>query len=200
MEKYLLNNGNRLVITHDEDPSDPRERSNIWKMRVQEHRHYTFPKEMDYDLDDDKDRAILEKHYHVFMLDCFIHSTVHFSLSWAGMQCRFDTANNIWYIAVPKEMNSYDQRAWAMSTNQDKWTKRIYTEKEAMDVAEDELKIYNQYTNWEVYIWIIEQPVVWTSEHGARKTTWEIVESCWGYYNRKDILEEHKLLDPKEIN
>lgn len=200
MGKYLLNNGNRLVITQDEDPSDPRERSNIWKMRVQEHRYYTFPREMDYDLDDDNDKAILEKHYHVFMLDCYIHSTVHFSLRWAGMQCRFDTATDIWYIAVPKEMNSYDHRAWAMSTNQDKWEKIIHTAKQAMEIAEDELKIYNQYINWEVYACIIEQPVVWTSEHGARKTTWEYVDGCWGYYDIQDILEEHKLLDPKEID
>ena len=51
MEKYLLNNGNRLVITQDEDPSDPREWDNVWNICVREHRHYKFPNELDYDFD-----------------------------------------------------------------------------------------------------------------------------------------------------
>lgn len=205
MEKYLLNNGNRLVITQDEDPSDPREWDNVWNICVREHRHYKFPNELDYDFDSAaEDAEKLYEQYYIFELDCYIHSWVSFSLAWRWMQCKFDTSKDCWFIAIPKEINSYDQRAWAMSTNQDKWTKQIYTEKEAMDVAEDEIKIYNQYLNWEVYAYSIEEPVIWSATNKEwvvlQKTSWEHIDWCWGYYNRKDILEEHKLLDPKEIN
>jgi hypothetical protein len=51
------------------------------------------------------------------------------------MQCRFDTAKNCGFIAIPKENTSNDQTS--------KVDARIF--------AEQEIKLYNQYVNGEVY-------------------------------------------------
>ena len=205
MEKYLLNNGNRLVITQDEDPSDPREWDNVWNICVREHRHYKFPNELDYDFDSAaEDAEKLYEQYYIFELDCYIHSWVSFSLAWRWMQCKFDTSKDCWFIAIPKEINSYDNRPWSTSSAPGKWEKIIYTEDEAMKIAELEIKTYNQYINWDVYEYIIQEPVHRAATNkewlNLEKTTWEYVDGCSDYYDIQYILEEHKLLDPKEID
>lgn len=73
----------------------------------------------------------IKETYHVFWLDCYIHSWIAFSLAWEWMQCQFDTARKIWIIAVPKIDNP--------------------DVTEAEEYARKFLGRYNAYLNWEFY-------------------------------------------------
>lgn len=190
INRYMLSDGRRLSIGYDDEPYNPREDDNMGKLCLREHRRYKFPNELDFDFnienenDDDESIEALEKNYWMFRLDCYEHSWISFSLSWQGMQCRFDTSNNCGFIAIPK---TWDWKVFDISEN------------EAKNIAEQEIKIYNQYLNWEVYRRITEKPVKRTSEDGQEKIEREFEDGCWWYYDEKDILDEFKVLNPNEI-
>lgn len=188
----MLSDGRRLAIGYEEYSESPRERDNTGKLCLREHRRYKFPNELDFDFnlenenDDDESIEALEKNYWIFRLDCYEHSWISFSLSWQGMQCKFDTSNNVWFIAIPK---------W-----EDKITGAVHnTQEEAKKIAEAEIKTYNQYLNGEVYRRTTEKPVKRTSEDWQEKIEREYEDGCWWYYDEKDILDEFKDLSTNEI-
>ncbi len=74
-KSYILNNGNRLDICHDEDMQSPREWDNVGKLCIREHRRYNFPNELDYDFDSaGEDAEILYNTYYIFDLDMYEHT------------------------------------------------------------------------------------------------------------------------------
>lgn len=179
IQTYKLNNGNRLSIFIDENPMDPRERSDS-KLCIREHRHYSFSNELDYDFECEEPNGKQDlSDYFVFNLDCYIHSNIYFSLAWWWMQCRFDTSNDCWFIAMPKSQYESEEIA---QTN-----------------AKLEIDTYNKYINWEVYWFQETKPVIYTAEDWRTITNWEIVDSCSGYYDIKDMLDEYQWMDPQEI-
>lgn len=197
IQKYQLNNWNQLHIHIDDSPSYPREWGQT-KMCIREHRHYLFPNELDYDFDSAaEDAEKLYEQYYIFELDCYIHSWVSFSLAW-----RFDTSNNCGFIAVPKEINWYDWQLWSESKNKEHANAKhiIYTEEEARETAQSEIKQYNQWGNWEVYWYTIMKNTTWTSADGRVKDKLEVEDSCRWFYDIQDIITKHAALDPKEIN
>ena len=173
---------------------DPRFNSNIWKFCVRKNRDYTFPNELDFDFDAyDEDEIETPENYYIFPLDCYIHGWVAFSLHWEGMQCRFDTANNCWFIAVPKKYNRYDLEEIS-KTKWKEWTDHYdpaeLSRTEAKDIAREELNTYNQYLRWEIYEYIIYEKVKWTSEYGDERYEWECEDSsCW-YWDEESTKEE----------
>jgi hypothetical protein len=192
IKKYLLNDGRRLVIWYEDDSESPREWDNTWKLCIRKHRNYNFPNELNFDFETDEDDDLLSERlkaiwfsYHIFRLDCYEHSWISFSLAWQGMQCRFDTSNNCGFIAIPKKDDSNPS------------IENTYDD--AKKIAESEIKIYNQYLNWEIYRYITEKPVKWTSEDGQEKIEREFEDWCGGYYDIQYILDEYKSLSPKEI-
>lgn len=193
IKRYMLSDGRRLSIGYDDEPYNPREDDNVGKLCLREHRRYNFPNELDYDWDDMDDGGMdwvemsnLMKEYYIFRLDCYEHSGISFSLAGQGMQCRFDTSNNVWFIAIPKKDDSNPR------------IENSY--EEAKKIAEAEIKTYNQYFNGEVYRRTTEKPIKRTSEDGQEKIEREFEDGCWWYYDEKDILDEFKDLSPNEIN
>ncbi len=187
IDKYMLSDGRRLVISYDMDTESPREWDNIWKLCIRKHRRYNFPNELGFDFDEDyedyKDTDVLEEKYHIFWLDCYEHSWIAFSLAGTGMQCQFDTAEKCGFIAIPKN--------------------ECENIEDAKQIAGNEIKIYNQYLNWEVYAWHTEKKVVWTTVREDKtideKEEREYEDGCCSYYDVDDILNEFKSLEPKLI-
>ena len=186
-KSYILNNGNRLDICHDEDMQSPREWDNVGKLCIREHRRYSFPNELDYDFDSAaEDAEILYNNYYIFDLDMYEHTGYSFSFSWQGMQCRFDTSSWIWFLAIPK---GFDKLTGC----------NVENEAQAKEIATQELDVWNKYCNGEGYGFIEYKPVVWTSESGERCTEYESTNnSCRWYYEVEDILSEFSKYEPKE--
>lgn len=210
IEQYKMKNGNRLRIVYDLDPQDPREWDNTGFLCIRKHRNYKFPNELDFDFDnyddvhfaiksgeklDDYDKEnyaifeTLEHNHYIFWLDSYEHSWISFSLAWGGMQCKRDTSNNCWFIAVPKRDKL---------PNEDIWTTR--TEEEAKNIALNEIDTRNKYLNGEMYGYQIMKPVKRTNEEGREKIEWEFEESCYWYYDIKEIIWEFEDQDLEEID
>jgi hypothetical protein len=159
IQKYQLKDNRQLVIRYDEDGESPRERDNIGKLCIREHRRYTFPNELDFEWTIAGTNAIkLYEDYFVFEIDCYEHSGIAFSLAGRGQQCQFDTAKNCGFIAIPK-------------IECDK-------EEDAQQIAKRELEIYNSYMNGEVYRFTTLTPKRWTNEAGDEKIEREFEDGC----------------------
>lgn len=151
---------------------DPRtEQDNIGKICIRKHRDYRFPNELDFDFDayDEDEIKIPEKNYYIFRLDCYNHGQIVFSFTGEGMQCRRDTSRWCGFIAVPIEWRTRD---------------------EAREIAEQELKEFNQYNNWEIYGYTVYQKVLWTSETWEEKYEYETLDSCGWYFSIKEAKSD----------
>lgn len=158
----------------DSSHCDPRENSNHGRMCISPHRQYDFPCELDIDRENFDDSLLNE--YHIIRLDCYIHSWVTFSLYWEWTQCRFDTSTRCWFMAVPKELNSYDYEVRSESNNKDQWEKVMYTYEEAKELTRQEINTYNQRASWEIYEYEIE----------------ELEEFVWWFRSEEEALTEAK--------
>lgn len=171
---------------------DPRLDGNIWKFCVRKHRDYTFPNELDYDFDGEEEDSRIDK-YRTFPLDCYIHSWVAFSLHWEGMQCRFDTSHNCWFIAVPKKYNRYDLEEIS-KTPRKEWTDHYdpkeLSRTEAKEIAREELERYNQYLRWEIYEYAVYEKVKWTSEYGDERYEWEFADGVTWYWDEEAAKQD----------
>lgn len=132
-------------ISDDDYHESPREWSDS-KLCIQSHLRYNFPNELGFDFDsyheeqektETNDLATLWEKYYIFFIDCYEHSSIHLSLSWEWMQCRFDTSKNCGFIAMDKQ--------------------EYTTEEEAKEQARKEIKLYNQYINGEIYEYEVEE-------------------------------------------
>lgn len=189
---YKLSDNKRLCVYQDEDLESPRVWGNIGKLCIRKHRSYDFPNELDIDFDrqDEYEEMNqinpliqLAKGYYIFDLDCYEHGWIKFSFSGSGMQCNFDKSNNVGILAIPKELEG-----------------AVYTEEQAKEIAKEELKEYNQYLNGEVYGYVVEEQNVWTNEKGDTKTERNSNDdSCWGFYDIANILQEFKVTDADKI-
>lgn len=229
IKEYLLSDGRKLSIFYDEDMESPRDWDNTWRMCISPHRNYSFPNELCRNFDNRLDRtwdhlprwSVMDKkgwcwsehdinsydrelenisRYYIFPLSCYEHSGISFSIMGTLAQCQFDTSRWIGFIAVPKQQNDYDWREWNSSNVQEKWNKILYTEEEALKIAENEIAVYNKYLNGEWYRYVEYKKDIWTNSKWEskeeREGTWD---SCSWYYDIKDILDEFQSLDPKKI-
>lgn len=193
--KIQLDDNHYVEVIYDEHNNSPRNWDNISKLCIREHRRYNFPNELninfeDLNSDDEySDTETIGQHenkklegYHVFNLDCYEHSSIHFSLSGTGMQCQFDTARKCWIIAVPKHIE-WDNGPWYIGS-------KDYTEDEAREMAKADIEIYNQYLNGEIYGFSLYQTFASvTIEDRDYKADDEYIDWCWWFYDKKDISE-----------
>lgn len=175
---------------------DPRtEYDNIGKICIRKHRDYRFPNELDFDFNAyDEDEIKMPEKYYIFRLDCYEHGQIVFSFAGEGMQCRWDTTNHCWFIAVPKKYNAYDLKEISVTPyKKELWEKYEVvelTESEARDIAKQELKEFNQYNNWEIYGYTVYQKVLWASETWEEKYEYETLDSCGWYFSIEDVKSD----------
>ena len=168
---------------------DPRtEQDNIGKICIRKHRDYRFPNELDFDFDAyDEDEIKMPENYYIFRLDCYNHWQIVFSFTGQWMQCRRDTSRWCGFIAVPKKYNAYDLKEISVTPyKKELWEKYEVvelTESRAREIAEEELKEFNQYNNWEIYGYTVYQKVLWTSETWEEKYEYEVIDSAWWYFD-----------------
>lgn len=165
-----------LKIKNDECPSSPREWSNLGYFIVISSRYYSPDKNVflidtikntGEDADNQKHHIELitkeietnttEKVLAIYPISTYEHGGIMYSL---GNQNGFDYSNNGFYIVT------------------DKTSAEIGVKKEDFEgVIRDELEIYNQYCNGEVYRFELYD------EEG------NIVDSCGGFYSIDEIKE-----------
>ena len=173
-----------IGIMESDFMESPREEYNIAEFTTREHRYYKLPKEFDFDWDayDDGDMENVEymdRSYHLFFLDCYEHSGMCWSLCGEWMQCQFDTAKRAGLMRVDR--NDVEDR------------------KEALEIVKTELKRYNQRLNGEIYEWRMERLTKWTSEDGREREEREYLDSCGGFYDVKDAIDDAKTFDKRDV-
>lgn len=152
-----------LEIDYDFFADSPRDSDDLTKFNIRKHRRYDFPEEFSFDWENQKEEVKrLSKDYHIFFLDCYEHSGITFSLMWTWMQCAFDTARNCWCIIVPNDVEHNNAR----------------------EIVESELKQYNQYLNWEIYMFSLYEtfPNI-EVEWRTYETPMELIDSCGWFYD-----------------
>lgn len=184
-----LDDTHYINIYYDEFSDSPRRWDPQTKLCVKPHREYNFPNELDIEFDDLENEDIYgtdkywkditvsdnEKKkfngYHVYSIDCYIHSWVSFFLHGHGMQCSFDTASNCGYFCVRKYMG---------------------TREECAKVAREQISIYNQYLNGDTYFFKLMESFPPIEKDGKTYYTKdeEIECECTSeYYDLKEIAE-----------
>ena len=140
-----------LQIYYDEFPDNPLDNWLI-KMDVRKHRNYSFPNDFNFNWEeyDEWNRSEINrisKEYNVIFLDCYIHSGISFSFMGEWMQCRFDTAKCVGFIAVKK---------------------KDFRKPKHISYLREKLTQYNQYLNWDVYAFqLFRNDEILGTYHGA---------------------------------
>lgn len=183
MTTYLLKNWQKLTIDfdccYDEDIRNFDEFYGKIKLDFRKNRSYNLPKELfiDWDKIDDWDYEEIEenlKNYYYCFVDCYIHWTYNFSLENEWFQCRWDTAKKCGIVAIEK---SEFEKLWIENY---------------VKFFRDFIKMYNARFNWEIYQYTLEKPHDYFDKDWNKITEYDYVESCGGYYDYQDILEEFR--------
>lgn len=181
IKTITIDENTRLVIGFDEALYSPRDCADT-KLCIMKHRRYNFPNEFDHDRDNDEDLQTLYPNYYIFGVDMYEHGGIVFSLAGSGTQCNFDTSSDCWFIAVPK--GNIPQNEIDVVGEFTRW--------EAEEIARRELKLYNQYLNWEVYAGIIQKKETRTNTKGETREDRDTVDSCGEFYEIKDVEDRAK--------
>lgn len=159
--------GNYIInIRYSQWVSNPREWDNVWRFMFG-HKKYDVPNETDFDFDDydswDELESALEEVYdYVIPVYMYDHSQV--ALSTGGFSCPFDSGR-LGFACLNKE--------WIKVMGLEK-----RSEQELLGYLEEELMIYQQYLNGEVYEWEI------LDEHN------ELVEYSGDFYDFYEALDD----------
>ena len=155
---------------------------------------YEKPNEDDYDYEDwlyykDKFEEMtkkLDEEYYWQWLDWYEHSAISISIAWTWMQCRRDTSNNVWIVAIPKKYFEWEE-----------------AEKKAMEYLKNAVNDFSDWMNGWVYeFWITEEVEFTNPEHWSTYKDIPIddVESGWytmsmeDKYMEKDIEDNIKMI------
>ena len=148
---------------------------------------YEKPNEDDYDYEDwlyykDKFEEMtkkLDEEYYWQWLDWYEHSAIAISIAWTWMQCRFDTSNNVWIVAVPKEYFKWEE-----------------AEKEAYEYLNKAVNDFSDWMNGWVYeFWITEEVEFTNPEYWSTYKDIPIdeVESGWYTMSMEDKYMERDI-------
>jgi hypothetical protein len=182
--RTVTHNGYTIHIHADNDPQDPREWFNLGTI-IAFHRRYTLGDKHDYRTDDfsgwDDMQIQIEKDnpgaviLPVYMYD---HSGVALSTrSFLGRahHAEWDSGRVGFIIATRASIK--EARGW------DRLTAPRIKEIQASLIAE--IETYSKYMNGEAYGFSVEDP-----------GTDDVIESCWGYDDIDDCIEEAKSYVP----
>lgn len=208
-------NGLRVRIIRDEDPMDPEDCDNPIYL-VHFHRDFeqcskdlpfnksgfeeflTGPDPDDYDNDEEGERELADAReewkaerdeWIVFLVDSYIHSGVHLTLSgsleamrlpdrrWDVSQCGAVLIKREgWGSTMDDEGYSYERDGVTHKTT---WR----------ELAEGHVNTWNQYLSGDVWGYIVDKPV--KCDH-CGNVEHEELDSCWGFYGLEYAIQEAK--------
>lgn len=169
--KYKNKQGDILTIYRDPDPINPRsDYDNLGSFMVKDNCPYVKSEEeciLNFYIRDE-DEKLLEKAGYIFLpVYVFDHSGVIMSTN--RFSCPWDSGQIGYYVvAKEKVKKEYNRKGISPKLRQ-----------EVLDILSSEVELYNKYLNGEVYGYTIE------NADGVE------IDSCWGYYAIKDILEDN---------
>jgi hypothetical protein len=53
-----------------------------------------------------------------------------------------------------------------------------------------EIATWDQYLEGDIYGYVLEERVIWRADGRPSRESWEVVDSCWGFYGREDVASE----------
>lgn len=169
--KYKNSKGDTLAIWNDTDPINPRgDWDNFGSFMVKDSCPYVKA-EADCILNfysRDADEKLLEKAGYIFLpVYVLDHSGV--SMSTKAFGCPWDSGQIGYYVVAKEKVRK-------------EFNKKVISSKlrqKVLDILNSEVELYNKYLNGDVYGYTIE------NANGVE------TDSCWGYYDIKDILEDY---------
>lgn len=164
----------RVGIQEDWFVADPRSYSTT-EFTTRDHRYYNIPKEFSFDWDayDDGDMTEIEKmdkDYYIFFLDCYEHDFMVRNLLGRNIDWKRDRSGRVGLMRIKKT--------------------DVEDDKTALEIALNEIKTYNQWLRWEIYEYIIERLVKWTSEDWREKFEREFMDWCRWFYSEDEALND----------
>ena len=120
--------------------------------------------------------AEIRKEYHVFFLEFYEHSSIRFDVieNISKPICQYrslDWTSKVGFVAVSKELTK--------------------NRKKALEIAINEIERYNNYLNWEVYQYYIEEKEVYFSKDLKKSlVNFEYYDGVWGFYEYDDAKND----------
>ncbi|MGQ9571470.1 MAG: hypothetical protein ACUVUQ_11665 [Thermodesulfovibrionales bacterium] len=179
-----------IKIYQDDLAEDPREWDNIAKFYCW-HREYTLGDDHKFSIDEFK--TLLNQHerdWYTFTLYMYEHGTIEFSLSNTEypFNCPWDSRQVGWVIVETEDIKK----------NFPDLSEEHYPSK-ALEIADTEVKIYNDYWAGNVYGYVIEREIKDAICPGCgQKIENELIDSCFGYYGDPSS-EGGALIAAKEV-
>ena len=167
-----------LRIDHDQDVESPCENDGSWKLYSFNPRHVNYRDNFEFFPESGVNIGIQRKLAvgTAFLVSCYEHSGIAYSLNGEGMQCQWDTSHTagiLMWEHSPKDMGA-----------------KTYAERE--QDARNFLEEYNHWVNGHCYCYDIEKMETCPTckhEHG------EAVDSCVGFigwdYLKQELMSEH---------
>lgn len=218
LTKRIWDKEYKLVIERDEYSESPREWDNLWTLLTM-HRKYDLwdepfdshwnsmeedfaifinkefkilERESDYSLSEKESTKIwqyIEKHILYQLVSMTDHSWISLNI-WHSHD-RWDYWY-VWYIFAHKDKIKENFGIWKVSQ---KYKDKTY------EIFKWEIETMNQYLNWEVYEFIIEEQDIITKDWKEYYSWWEHYDSCWGFCSFKEASEyiNHDIFTEEEI-
>lgn len=154
---------------------------------------YKEPAEDDYDYEDwlyykkeyEEMTKKLDDEYYWQWLDWYEHSAVAISIAWTWMQCRRDTSNNVWIVAVPKKYFEWEN-----------------AEKDAMHYLKNAVEDYSDCFNGWVYESYLTEEVEFKNDNYWTITNDITIDDTWtNWYTMRteNDMEDELIGFAKEI-
>lgn len=188
-----------LVIEQDLNPIDPREWDNMGTM-ICFHRRYDLGDKHDYKSSDFNGWEEVEEHLYkeedaivVLPLYLYDHSGLRMKVgSFNGLlpqgHARFDSGQVGFIYATKDALIGWDRE------HKDKYYPEKTDEQIIQKVLISEIETYDQYLSGDIHGFTLYEVTTCDLGHEHR----EHIDSCWGFYDRKSLLEHAGIDDLEE--
>ena len=169
-----------VSVVRDENPISPREDDNLGKM-VCFHRSYNLGDKHDYNPDNydgwnEMKKDIIKQENVEVILPLYLYDHSGITMNTTGFSCPWDSGQ-VGFIFISKEKV---RKEYGVKRISPKLHKRI------TEYLINEVETYDKYLNGEIYGFKV------IDEYD------NVIESCWGFYDEDECLEEGLSMVPKE--
>lgn len=179
--------GYNIVIEYDDMLESPREWDNITKM-ILFHRDYNFPNESKIPVNKDNFESWKEMADYIIKEKGALIINPVYMLDHSGIDISISDFNDPWDSGQVGFI--YIDREGLKEMGIKKLTKKNRTKAE--DILKGEFNIYRHYVSGEIYRYSIEKEVVATDPEGNTYNVTKFIDSCGGFYDYKEMLEDAK--------